>query len=42
MLLVKDAYQKMLIAGTYQPEYQYEGIRIADATDWLNCPNPQK
>ena len=32
----------MLIARTYQPEYQHEGIRIADAAEWLSRPNPQK
>lgn len=39
---IKDAFPKMLIARTYQPEYQHEGIRIADATDWLSDPIPQK
>ena len=31
-----------LIVRAYQPEYQYEGIRIVDAADWLSSPIPQK
>ena len=32
---IPGGYQKLLIAGTRQPELEYEGIRILDLADWL-------
>ena len=34
---VKDAYPRLLLARTRQPEYDYEGLRIVNLADWLAC-----
>ena len=35
LLSIRDAYPKILIARTHQPEYIEEGVRVIDVEDWL-------
>ena len=37
LLKINDAYPKMVIARTRNPEYQYEGVKIVDVSVWLTA-----
>lgn len=41
LLAIRDAYPKLLIAHTRQPEQQVEGVRVLDIADWLLETNNQ-
>jgi predicted AAA+ superfamily ATPase len=42
LLSIPDGWSRLLIARIGQPDYVYEGIRIADAARWLAGSVPQK
>ncbi len=35
LFAIKDNYEKILIARTYQPSYEIEGIKVIDPAEWL-------
>ena len=39
LLVIKDAYPKILLSRTRQSEYLYEGIRVIDISTWLTSIN---
>ena len=38
LLLIRDAYPKLLLARTYHGETDHEGVRVVDLADWLRWP----
>ncbi len=37
LLQIRDAYPKLVIARTRHDEYQYDGVKIIDISDWLSA-----
>ena len=37
LLQIRDAYPKLVIARTHHDEYQYDGVKIIDISDWLSA-----
>lgn len=35
LLAIHDNYEKILIARTYQPSYEVNGIKVIDPAEWL-------
>ncbi|MGI6118582.1 MAG: ATP-binding protein [Bilifractor sp.] len=42
LLKISDGYPRILIARTWQPETDYQGIHIIDAAEWLSNPHNRR